>query len=371
MENLALIIDPKEFGVEENQAKELMANLPQLKEERSILEQQYSLIIKMDIEDPSTSKKAQELRKLIKNNRTKGIEVWHKNAKDYFLKGGQFVDAIKRKEIAINEKMEDDLEQIEKYAELKEQKRLDELEAIRIETLQPYSEFVPFGANLRIISDEDFNKILNGAKLQYEAKIQSEKKAEEERLENERLENVERERRIKISPFNQFVTQQADLRNISDDEFDTYFALLQKAKSNYEAEQEKIRKENERLKKDAEAKEKALELEREKARKEAAELEAKRQKEIQAEREKQAKLEAALKAKRDAEIEAENKRVAEELEVKKKAEQLAKAPVKEQLSHWVNTFNIAEKPNNQQLAIEIEAKFNSFKNWALNQIKAL
>jgi len=182
------IIKPIEFGIEEKQANELMGNLPEIINERQVMEQQYSEIIKMDIEDSATAKKARDLRLIISKNRTQGINVWHKTTKDFFLKGGQFVDAIKRKEVAVNERMEEQLEQIEKYAEIKEQKRLDELESIRLDKLKPFSEFVPFGANIRNISDEDFDKILNGAKLQFNAKIEAEKKAEEERIAKEKAE---------------------------------------------------------------------------------------------------------------------------------------------------------------------------------------
>lgn len=117
-----LTVNPVEFGIEENQANEMIGNLPQIKNERIVFETQYNEIIQMDIENSQTSKKARELRLLIQKNRTQGINVWHKNAKDYFLKGGQFVDAIKRVEVEVNERMETALEEIEKHQEIKEKK---------------------------------------------------------------------------------------------------------------------------------------------------------------------------------------------------------------------------------------------------------
>jgi colicin import membrane protein len=326
-------IKPQEFGIEPKKANELIGNLPQIKAERDILQAQFYEVIKLDIEDPKTTKQAKELRLLIQKNRTQGIQVWHKTTKDFFLKGGQFVDAIKRMEIAINERMEIDLEQIEKYAENKERERLDELESKRLEILEPFKDFVPFGANIRTISDEDFNKILNGAKLQQEAKIEAEKKAEAERIEQERLAEIARIEREK------------------------------------EIEAQRI--ENERLKKEAEAKEKQLELERKKAREEADRLEAIRQFELKKEREKQAKLEAELKAKKDAENEAEKQRLAKELEAKKEAEKLAKAPIKKQLGVWVDSFELPKTEVHNETSKEIIAKFEAYKKWAISRINEL
>ena len=331
MENLT--VKPQEFGIEPKQANELIGNLPQIKKERDELQNQFNEVVKMDIENPETSKVASELRKLIKKNRTQGIAVWHKTTKDFFLKGGQFVDAIKRMEVAVNERMENDLEHIEKYAEIKEQKRLDELEAKRKVIAEPYSDFLPFGINIRNITDEDFQKLINGAKLQLEAKLEAERKAEEERLEQERL------------------------------------AELARIKREKEIEAQRI--ENERLKKEAEEKEKALEMERKKAREEADRLEAKRQAELKAEREKQAKLEAELKAKKEAELKAETERKEAERLAKLEADRLAKAPIKDKLNNWVNSFEIKEAPISNEVTDEIQQKFTAFKKWAINQIKTI
>lgn len=340
MESLQIM--PSEYGIEENKAIELIGNLPQIKSEREVLEKQYSEVVQMDIEEKETAKIAKELRLKISKNRTQGINIWHKNAKDFFLKGGQFVDAIKRVEVAVNERMEQQLEEIEKYAENKEKERLDLLESERLAKLELYKEFVPFGANIRNISEDDFDKLLNGSKLQFYAKIEAEKKTEAERLENERL--------------------------------------AEEARVEREKEIEAQRLENERLKKEAEEKEKALELERkkaeaekkaieEKARKEAEQIEAKRQAELKIEREKQAKLESELKAKKDAEIKAEKERLEAEKLAKLEAEKLAKAPIKKQLNVWVDSFEIKQTSIEHAKTTEIIAKFESFKKWAKNEIE--
>lgn len=309
------LIKPEEFGLEKTKATELMGNLPQIKAEREILTSQYEEIIKLDIEDPITVKKARELRLLIQKNRTQGINVWHKNAKDFFLKGGQFVDAIKRLEISVNENMEEVLESIEKNAERKEAERKEKLKQERLLIIEPYSEFVPLGINLGEIKEEEFTKILNGAKLQFDLKIEQEEKAEEERILNEKAEADERER-IKI--------------------------------------------ENARLKAEAEAKEKQLAEERAKA--EAI---------LKVEREAKEKLENELRAKKEAEEKVEEERILNEEKRRKEAEKLAKAPIKKQLSVWVNSFQLPIIDLENETSKEIINKFDSFKNWAQKNVDNL
>lgn len=344
-------VNPLEYGIEESKANELVGNLPQIIAERELLSVQYDEVVRMDIELPQTAVRANELRKLIKNNRTKGIEVWHKTTKDYFLKGGQFVDAIKRKEIAENERMENALEEIENYQAKKESERKESLRLARVEQLQPYHEFVPMGINLGELSEDEYQKIFNGAKLQMEAKLEAERKAEEERIEAERKAEEER---------------------------------IAKEKKDAE-EREAQRLENERLKKEAEKREKEIEAERKanekkladeraKAKAEADRIEAENQAKLKAEREAKAKVEKELQDKKDTELKAENERKEAELKAKKESEKLAKAPIKKQLLTWVESFQIdipsSELLNNEK-AILIKDKFEAFKKWSKSEIESM
>lgn len=369
-------IEPKEFGIEEKQSKEILSNLPQIKEERKVLEEQYSKVIKMDIESPETHKMARELRLLIRDNRTKGINVWHRNAKDFFLRGGQFVDAIKRLEVDVNERMENQLLEIEKYAEIQEQKRKDKLKAERIAEIEKYSEFVSFGIDLGELSEEDYKKVFNGAKLQFE---QRERELEAERLEQERKKQVailHNERKDSLLSVWGFVEMpNANFGEMSEEEFEQIKVNSEKAKEDYEIEQEKIRVENERLKKEAEKqriqaekdrkeRERIAEIERAKAEKERKEAE--RLAEI--ERKEKAELQAKLEQERKQREKAEQEKREEEQRKKLEAERLAKLPVKEKMEEWVNSFQISEKPSNNNTTREIEDKFNAFKVWALKKV---
>lgn len=337
-------VNPKEFGLEETKANEMVSGLTPIIEERKSLEEIYNQVIVKELND-ETLKQARDLRIKIRDNRTKGIMVWHKANKEFYLRGGQFVDAIKNKEIASNEYMEEKLGDIEKHFERIEAERIAKLKAERLDMLLPYEADTQFIA-VELMTDEQFNSLLAKEKTSFEAnkeqerlaelaRIEAEKKAEEERIAREKKEAEEREAQ---------------------------------------------RIENERLKAEAEAREKELAKERakveaerkaaeEKAAKERAEAEAK----IKAEREAREKMEAELRAKEQA----EKARIAAEEKAKKEAEILAKkqasAPDIEKLTNWVNSFEVpAIEIKNKELSqvqSEIEAKFNSFKSWAINQIQ--
>ena len=343
-------VNPEEYGIEAKKASELTGNLPQIKSERDILSQRYEEVVKMDIENPETAKIARELRLKIRDNRTKGIDVWHKTTKDFFLKGGQFVDAIKRVEIAVNQRMEENLESIEKYFENKEKERKAKLNEERLSILEPYSEFVPFGINFGEISEEEFTKILNGSRLQFEAKLEEERKVEEERLRIEKITKLHYERKEQLLPLWQFLDDTTiNFGELSEELFASIKSVANAKKVDYEAEQERIRVENEKL-----AAEKA-------------ELEAKAKKE----REEKAALEAELQAKKEAEAKA-LKEAAEKAEKELiEAEKLAKAPIKKQMSVWVNSFELPTTEIQNEKVDLIKQKFEAFKNWSLKEIEGL
>jgi len=350
MKNELMTIDPKEYGLEQNQVVTIeQAFAPKIAEREGYAKVYEQLLTKEITKE--TCVEANELRKKLVKVRT-GISEIHKTQKAYFLAAGKFVDAWKNKETEPIEQMEENLEDIAKYFERLEAERIAKLEAERKVEIQKYSEIVPFG--LGTMDATVYANYLTGLKVAYEARIKAEQEAEAERL---RLIEVEKEN--------------ARLKAIED---------------------ERIRQENERLKKEAEAKEKALAAERAKFEserkaeaekqaailaKERAEAEKKiREQQEQARKEaekaaaERAKLQAELKAKQDAEIAAQRakeKAESERLEAEKKA---AKAPRKEKLIKWVDSFNLPPFENDI-LASEIIEKFNNYKKWAKTIIEQL
>jgi len=187
------------------------------------------------------------------------------------------------------------------------------------------------------MSEETFSTFLNGIEKAFNDKVAAERKAEEERIAKEKAEAEERAR---------------------------------------------IKAENERLKLEAEKKEKQLAQERAKAEAERKELETKAAKEkaeadlkLKAEKEANEKLQAEIKAKEEADekakIDAERKEN-EDREAKKKADAIAaKAPIKQKLKNWIDelVFEIPNGLDNDKTAIIIIEKFKSFKIWAKKEIE--
>lgn len=318
MSNL-LKVNPSEYGIEESKQKELIGNLPQILSERDTLQPQYDEVMRLDIEQPETWKRAKELRKLVKDNRTKGIEVWHKTAKEYFLKGGQFVDAIKRKEVVINEQWEENMEKIEKHAEIKEAKRIAALQAEREKELAQYG--VTGIPNLGALQDQVYENFLEGSKIKHAAILEAELKAEQERQAKIKAEAEERER---IRLENERLKAEAEERELQ------MKAEREKAESERKAAEEAARIEREKLE--------AI------ARKEREEAEAK----LKKEREERERIEAEIKAKAEAERkakEAEALRIAAEEKAKAEAERKAKAaPDKEKLFNLAKSIGLVELP---------------------------
>ena len=335
------IIDPKQFGIEENEAVKLTNGLDTILAEREILKDAYLDVMTLEV-TPENQPIFKELRLKIVKNRTQGIEKWHKENKAFFLAGGRFVDAIKNKEVAVNEDWESKLMEVEKHFENLEKERLATLKADRWAKLQPFTEVEPFGLDL--MDDVTFDNLLNGAKISHEQKVAESKRIEDERIAAEKAEAE----RIRLQEI-----ENAKLK-----------AEAEKREKEIEAERKRVEAEREKERKEAEAKQKAIE--------DAARIEREKAEAIaKAEAEKTAKLEAELKAEKDRQAKIEADKLAEIERQRKEAEKLAKAPIKKQLASWIETFTYGLAPVQNETSKEIEAKFNSFKDWAKKQVEAL
>jgi flagellar biosynthesis GTPase FlhF len=201
--------------------------------------------------------------------------------------------------------------------------------------------------------------------------IEEEEKAEKERIrlaEIERLNSVRRELAMPYYFFWSEHEKQINFGEQSEDEFSAFLERIKKAKADDDLQQEEIRKENERLADEKRKAEEKAKKEREEVERQLEQQRKEQEEVLRKEREKQAELEAQLEAKRKAELEAENKRIKEEQEKKKEAERLAKAPIKNQLNTWVNSFEIPETNVDNDVSKLIKEKFNAFKDWSLTQV---
>jgi hypothetical protein len=318
-------IKPDLFGLETAKANEMVSGLSAALAEREVLKDAYIDVIGLEI-TTETLPVFKELRLKIVKNRTQGIEKWHKKNKAFYLAGGRFVDAVKNKEVAVNEEMESKLMEAEKFFENQEKEKARLLNLERIEKIRPY---VSDADNMSFheFDDESFDDFVLGKKTRFEIE-KKEREAEAKRIEDEILAEIKRQKAIEA--------------------------------------------ENAKLKAEREAREKELAIERAKAKAESDRIEAENQAKLKAEREAREKLEAELKAKKDAEIKAENQRLAKIELDKKEAEKIAKAPVKQRLNIWVDSFSIEipdEKLMNNDTALLIKNKFEAFKLWSKKQIE--
>lgn len=186
-------------------------------------------------------------------------------------------------------------------------------------------------------------------KKKEEIRIEVEARIEKERLENERLDNLAIDRKSQAREYRQFWTQDDyDFRGMSQDLFEIMMRDFKNKKIACEAKQEEIRKENEKLKQEAEEKEHQRRKEdEERLRKENEQRRIQQEKER---KEREAHEEELRKEREEArvkqqEIEEKARKEREEAEAKAKQEAEERARLEEQLKNQVECPNCKHKFN--------------------------
>jgi colicin import membrane protein len=377
MSEQLVLINPKDFEIDDSMANNITSKIVTLKKERDILSQKYLEVMQMDINDPETAKEAKKARLLIRDNRTKGFEAQRVADKKVPLRLGQFIDAVYGSETAENIRMEGALESIEKHAENLEKQRLEELQRERIKLAIPYVHEDFYFPDLSSMDQEVFDAYLQTKKNTFEARIAAEKKAEQERLERERIQNLHNERFQLLLPVWQFVEDKdANFGILTQEAFEYFLQSKEIQKVEFEKEQEQIRIENQKLREEAEKKEADAKKEREAQEAAMAKERKKAQEAAEKERKEKEALEAQLKKERDEKAAEEAKKQAELEKERLRLENLSKAGDKAILLDWINaSFPTPKSPNgltsdgNGKL-LEIAQKFDGFKKWALTQIES-
>lgn len=375
-----IINEYEKYEINKTMAVDLAKGLPSIIKERESLLSQVDAILALDKDDPKTAKKAAELRKLIKNNRTKGFEKWRQTTGEVYLRAKQFVDALGKREMFINEQAEDKLELIEKHAENLEKQRLEALQSERKLAIAPYVDENFSYPDLSNMDQEVFEAYLLTKKNAFEAKIAAEKKSEEERLERERKQELFQKRREIFLPLYDFLPpmdkDEISIQDMSEEEFQSHITQAKSNKANYEMAQEKIRQENLRLKEEADKREAEAKKQREAQEAALAEERRKAQELADKERKEKEALEAQLKKERDEKAAEEAKKQAELESERLRKENLAKAGDKAILLEWFKeSFETPDEPqgltkSGDIKASEIVLKYDGFRNWALKQIEA-
>jgi len=343
------IIKAEQFGIEKSKANELTLGLQVTIDERKLLIEEFDKVKDMEITE-SNIPKFKALRLKIVKNRTQGIIKWHKTNKDFFLTGGRFVDAIKNKEVQINESMETVLMEAEKHFENLEKERIEKLQLERSGKLLAFNiEVIP--QNLGSMDDSMWSTYIVGIETTFKARVEAEKLAEKQRLEAEKKAKMEAEieaKRIEAQRLeNERLKKEAEIKE----------AARLKAEKEQKAKEDKIKadaeaklkaerkakeKEISELKAKQEAKDKADRLERERLAKIESDKQAIYKAEqaalIEKERKEKARLEAELKARQDEELKARS-----EQQAKEKAAKMA--PEKTKLETFANMIINIDLPD--------------------------
>ena len=281
MEKLIVSEILKPTGVEETTAIELNEAFKGfLLQAEEWTEKANSLIV-TDVSQVDEMKQAKEGRIALKAVRV-AADKKRKELKAESLKYGQAVQTVYNAIEAAIKPIELHLLKQEKFAEIEKEKEIKILSEKRLEETKNYADFIPRNIDYGNLSENDYQNLLNGAKLQFEAKQKEAAELEAKQIkdaakakeEHERVFNEKEKERLRILKENEALRAEADKREIE----------IKKEREKHNIELELQRKESEEI----EAKKKQLEAEI-LATKEAEE-EAKRKADEEIEEKKQSEL---------------------------------------------------------------------------------
>lgn len=346
-------INPQEFGLTEETAKNIQSQFQPMLDKMVELEDEFNQIVVMPIEDVNTAKKAKELRLRYVKIRTATADI-HKNQKQFYLNGGRFVDGWKNAQLFASQSKETKLEEIEKYQENLEKERKEKLHLYRVELIREYIEDTTH-LNLGDMEQDVFDAYLTAKKQAHFDRIEAEKKAIAERIEAERIE-----------------AERLEAQRLENEKLK---AEREKLEAEAKKREEQIQKERkaaeEKARIEKEKSDKLLAEEKAKAEAERKRVEAENEAKLKAEREEREKLQAELKAKQEAEERLAKEKAEAERKAKAEADKLAKAPIKKQAKLWVESFVLPLAPIENPAISVITQRFEQFKKWATDQVESI
>lgn len=285
-------------------------------------------------------KDARTTRLALKDIRV-AAEKTRKSLKEDSLRKGKAIDGVYNiLEYAIRP-LEEHLEAQEKFAERLEQERKNALAADRSRQLQVYG-VDPSLYDLGAMAEATFVQLLETNRLAHESRQEAQRKAEAERIVREQAEAAERER---MRAENERLKKEADAREA------VLRAERVKAEAEAKAAADQARKEREALEAKA------------KAEREVAEAAAK------VEREAREKAEAELRARAEAEARAK----AEQEEAARKA---AAAPDKQKLADFAKMLHTMPMPGlttsaAMRVGVDLGLRLNNLAKWLDEQVSKM
>ena len=199
------VVDPSKYGLQEKEANKLTKDLSTIILERDLLAKQYGEIIQKELSN-EVLEEARDIRMKLVKVRTQGINKWHKANKAYFKAGGDYVDAIKRKELVPVESMEITLKEIEDYYENQEKERVLKIKEEREAAVAPYIEEGDLdGMNLGEMSEDIWDSVFQARVASFNKKAEALKREEDEQKEREIKLKLHNERKDSLIPFWNFL----------------------------------------------------------------------------------------------------------------------------------------------------------------------
>lgn len=247
----------KELNAPEDEATKMKALFQPMLDRMEELEEEYNSLIESIEGDPTKIQcdQAKALGKKFQKARIGTADI-HKKAKAHHLLMSRVADGWKNAQKLAGGEKEDKLKEIAQHYELKEAQRIENLRAERAAILAEYG---GSGTTMDLgnMSLEVWNHVLEGTKKEFAIKKEAEEKAEKDRQEQERKKELYQSRReilLKYAPY-------SNLDQLTEDTTEDQFkAIAQMSKTEFDNEEKRkaeLKAENEKLKAERAAEEKA------------------------------------------------------------------------------------------------------------------
>lgn len=190
MNNITELI--KSSQLEESTALVLSSNFLEFETQASKWLDEAQTLIVTSVEQKKEMKLARETRLKLRDVRV-SVEKTRKNLKEDSLRYGKAIDAVAKLLKDKLEKAEAHLQEQEDFIKIQEAKEREELRVRRTEELSAFNVDCSY-IDLANMNQLAYEQLLNSSELAYHANIEAEKRAEEERIEREQREADEQNR---------------------------------------------------------------------------------------------------------------------------------------------------------------------------------
>jgi colicin import membrane protein len=326
MESKELAVIVENSGVDKTKAQTVLGEFTEFFNQASEWETKTKGLVITDVSQTKEMALAREGRLQLKGIRVEA-EKTKKKLKEGILVEGRFIDAIYNLIVGCTQPLENALLEKEKFAERIEEARIAKLKADRLEALAPYEVDTSY-FDVSVMPEEAFQKTLAQGKREYEARVEAAKKAEADRIAREQAEADERAR---VRAENERLKKEAEERQRA---FDA--EIKKQAEERTEREKKEIAEKNRLIAEQREREEKG------RAEREKQEAEREEQKAIV--RAEVAKREAAEKAMRDKEAADALAKADAERKAKEDATRLAAAGDAEKMRDYIGKLRAVSVP---------------------------